>query len=394
MRRLPEWLKPLHTNGLLATVDDAGDVIGVTSGEVMTDDLLGKLASLPKLRELDLGATKGLTRRGVAHLTKLPALEKLVLSAVNDAGDGLGDAAIEAASRVPTLRELSVSECGTSDAGVRLLQTMPQLTHLTLNEGRLTDAAITSIARLTRLRHLDLSSHVGTISYGRMRFSPGALRQLAKLRELEELQLAGQSPSPDLFLARFPKLTSLSVGDVDDLAAARMARYRSLRQLGLLDSGITDEGLKSIATLTHLRRLSLRSTVITDAGIAHLRNLPHLEHLELRATRVGDETLGHLAEIGTLTRLDLHGSGLPGAILGRRFTAEGLRHLRRLPRLRTLWLTNLRLNGGFGVLRELPQLRGLTLTITDITESEVDALEDGLPNTTVDALSGAGRIRP
>ena len=55
MRHLPEWLKPLYNHGLLATVDDAGSVITLTSGEVMTDDLLAKLETLPKLRELDLG---------------------------------------------------------------------------------------------------------------------------------------------------------------------------------------------------------------------------------------------------------------------------------------------------------------------------------------------------
>ena len=87
------------------------------------------------------------------------------------------------------------------------------------------------------------------------------------------LWLPGHAPSADLF--PFPKLTSLSVGEVDDTAATRIARCRGLRQLELLYSGITDDGLKSIATLPGLRRLSLSSTVITDAGMAHLKALPH-----------------------------------------------------------------------------------------------------------------------
>jgi len=128
--------------------------------------------------------------------------------------------------------------------------------------------------------------------------------------------------------------------------------------------------------------------------MAHLTALPHLEHVELRATEVTDETLRHLAEIRTLRRLDLYGSGLPGAHLGERFTAGGLQQLKRLPRLRTLWLTDLRLNGGFGVLKVLTQLRELSLTMTDISEGEVAALEDALPNTMVNAVSGAGRVEP
>jgi hypothetical protein len=393
LRHLPEWLKPLYNHGLLATVDDAGDVTALTSGNVMTDELLAKLELLPKLRELDLGATKALTKVGMAHLGKLPALEILRLYNVNDEGAGLGDAALEAVSRVPTLRELSVGECGTTDEGVRHLEAIPQLTHLALEqEGRLTDAALASVAKLKRLRHLCLSSYVGTVSYGRMHFTPEGLRQLASLQELVVLWLPGHAPSANLF--PFPKLTALSVGEVDDTAATRIAKCRSLRQLELVYSGITNDGLKAIATLPGLRRLSLSSTVITDAGMVHLKALPHLEHVELRATEVSDETLKHLAEIKTLTRLDLHGSGLPGVNLGERFTVEGLQQLKRLPRLRTLWLTNLRLNGGFGVLKDLAQLRELSLMMTDISVGEVAALEDALPNTTVTAVSGAGRIGP
>ena len=157
---------------------------------------------------------------------------------------------------------------------------------------------------------------------------------------------------------------------------------------------ITDDGLKAIAALPGLRHLSLSSRIVTDVGITHLKGLPHLEHLVLRATEVGDEALKHLAGIPTLTRLDLYGSGLPGVNLGDRFTSEGLRSLRRLPRLRTLWLTNARLNGGFKVLKELTQLRELTLMMTDITEGEVAELEDTLPLARITATTGAGRVRP
>ena len=97
-------------------------------------------------------------------------------------------------------------------------------------------------------------------------------------------------------------------------------------------SDITDDGLKKIATIPGLRHLNLSSAVITDAGIAHLESWSQLEHVELRATKVSDETLKHLAEIKSLTRLDLHGSGFPGASLGTRFTAEGLQHLKHLPK--------------------------------------------------------------
>ena len=175
LRHLPGWLKPHYNNGLLATVDDAGDVTSLTSGDIMTDELLAKLPSLPKLLELHIDSTRKLTKQGIAHFGHLPAIQKLSLSSVNIEGAGLGDAALEAVSRLGTLRKLSVAECGTSDAGARYLEGMTQLTHLTLRqEGRLTGSAISSIARLKHLRSLDLSSLVATEAYGRMHFTPKA----------------------------------------------------------------------------------------------------------------------------------------------------------------------------------------------------------------------------
>jgi hypothetical protein len=376
---------------LLATVDDAGDVIALSCGVVVTDDLLVRIATLPRLRELDIASTKSLTKRGIPNLGRMTSLEALRLTDVNEQGNGLGDAALAAASRIPNLRELSIAECGTTDDGVRYVRLMPRLTRLTLRqEGRLTDAALASVSRVKQLTRLDLSSYVATAAYGWMRFSPDSLSQLSALRDLEVLRLAGQAPKAELF--PMPKLKSLSVGAVDQAAAARIAQCGELRSLELLYSGITDEGLREIARLPELRRLSLSSTIVTDAGIAHLKALPNVEHVELRATSVGDEAIGHLSQMKTLTRVDLDGNGRPGAFPGRRFTADGLRRLKQLPGLRTLYLTNLELAGGSGALKELTQLRELSLMMTDIKDLEVADLEAALPDTVIHAANGAGRV--
>ena len=393
LKRLPDWLKPLYTHGLLATVDDAGNVTTITVGEVTTDELLAKFEALQSLGDLHIESTKTITPAGLTHLSNLGALKKLSLFDVNRQSAGLGDDAIKSICGLKSLRELSVSECGATDNGARFLEGMDQLTHLTLRqEGRLTDAALGSIAKLKGLRHLDLSSYVGTESYGWMRFTPEGLSQLIKLEELETLRLAGHAPAADFF--DFPKLMSVSVGGIDDAAASRIAQCRNLQSLELMYADITDDGLKQIATIGGLRRLSLNSTVISDAGMAHLTALPLLEQVELRATNVSDEALKRLAEIKTLTRLDLYGSGLAGVQFSKNFTIEGLQQLKSLPKLRTLWLTNLALDGGFGGLKELTQLRELTFMMTNISEGEIDSLEDALPHTTVHATSGGGLRLP
>lgn len=393
-RHLPDWLKPHFNHGLLATLDDDRNVVAITAGEAMTDELLGKLNTLPKLRELHVETTKRLTPAGLKQLAALSSLQKLSLYSLFHEGNGLGDAAIQGIVALKSLRELSLGTCGTTDAGVRLLEGMPQLTHLSLStEGRLTDAALTSIATLKRLKALSLSSYVATAQLGRMRFSAAAIRRLAGLHELEELHLVGHEVPADALV--FPRLKSLSLGfeSIDDAVAKRIAAFRELTSLDLVYTGITDDGLLKIAELPALKRLNLDSHVVTDAGIGHLKKLSTLEHLSLRAARLSDESLRHLAQIKSLRRVDLYGSGEPGAVVGKCFTIEGVQQLKALPNLRTLWLTNFESAGGFLGLKELTQLRQLTMMMTNLRDDELDALEDALPKTQIHHATGGGKAR-
>jgi hypothetical protein len=390
LRHLPEWLRPHYKHGLLAEVDDAGNVVSLTVSGIMTDDLLARLPSLLKLRELHIECTSNISPAGLAHLARLTELEKLSVFEVNVGGAGLGDEILRNSLKIATLRDLSVSECGLTDAGARFLEQMPQLSRLTLShEGRLTDAALNSVAKLKRLQGLHLPSYVSTESHGRMRFSANGLMQLTALTELEELGLAGHAPPAEFFV--FPKLTHLSVGGINDAAAAQIARCHDLERLELMYSLISDEGLRQIAALANLRQLDLNSTVITDAGIEHFKQSASLKHVSLRAP-IRDASLMHLSEIGTLERLDLSGSALPESQMGMNFTMEGLQHLKRLPNLRTLYLYNLRLEGGFSGLAKLRQLRALSLRMTNMQEDEFYRLEESMPETIISP--GLGKLLP
>src|SRR5439155_5214877 len=79
-RHLPEWLKVHYNGGLLASLDDDHNVVSITAGEVMSDELLGKLKTLPKLRELDIETTKLITPAGLKSLAELSSLRKLTAS--------------------------------------------------------------------------------------------------------------------------------------------------------------------------------------------------------------------------------------------------------------------------------------------------------------------------
>ncbi len=394
---LPDWLKPPYNHGLLANIDDDNQVFSIYASGALTDELLARFKTLPKLRELDIGYTKTITAAGLAHLAQLTALEKLTLSSLSAAGERLGDEALKHIVGLKSLRELHLHECGTTDAGIRLLEQMPQLTHLDVyQEGRLTDAAIASIAKLKRLKHLGLNAYVGSQELGWMRFSKEATKSLAGLQELEHLHLVGQGISSETL--QFSRLKSLSLGiEADDACAARIAECRQLQSLQLVFTSITDDGLKAISGLTELKRLNIDSHIITDTGIGHVKTLPKLDHLSLRASKLTDESLAHIAEIKSLTRLDINGSGRPGFVIPGNlpqasFTVSGLLKLKVLPNLRTLWLTNFSSSGGYSALKELKQLTELTFMMADLSSTDFSILEEALPNTRITSATGGGGL--
>jgi WD40 repeat protein/beta-lactamase regulating signal transducer with metallopeptidase domain len=392
--RLPDWLKPHYGQGLLADVNDNGAVVSITASRIVTDEILEKFATLPELRELSIEVTEHLTPTGLAAFGRMPKLGKLSLYEVNSGDNGLGDDALRNLVGLKSLRELSIGECGTTNVGAKFLEQMPQLTSLSLRqEGGLTDAALKSIGKLTRLTSLSLPSYVATQSYGRMQFSADAIRELKELKDLETLHLVGHEVPADAL--DFPKLTALSLGSaqVDDEVARQIAQHRELRTLELSFCSIGDNGLKQLATLPELERLDFSSTVATDEGIAHFRTNKSLKHFSLRSSDLTDESLKHLAQIKTLMRLDLSSGSPPTFGPTKGFTIAGLQELKVLPRLDTLWLTGFELHG-CGGLKELKHLRSLTFSMCSIAQTELDALEDALPDTNISNASGGGIWMP
>jgi hypothetical protein len=82
----------------------------------ITDRGLAPLASLQKLRELDLNFT-GLSDSGLIHLSKLTSLTYLDISLTN-----VSDAGVPALSKLVNLKVLRVRDSNMSSAGVKRLQ--------------------------------------------------------------------------------------------------------------------------------------------------------------------------------------------------------------------------------------------------------------------------------
>ena len=282
----PAWL---NGYGYVAKFDDQTNIVSVYLGEKADDELLAKLKTLPKLRELDIEETKMITPAGLAHLAELPALEKLSLYEMSHDGAGLGNDAMSIVSQIKSLRDLRVSYCSLTDVGLRALEGMTQLTALNLSHNQLTDVGMKSLAGLTNLQSLDV---------GDMRITDEGVRQLSQLTELRELSLGGLKISGKTLA--FTHLQSLTIGGdlVTDATLDHIVQCSDLRHLGLLWTRISDDGLERVASLKELRSLNLTSKVITDDGIAHLhcfaesgayRNARHANERRVAQTPVTDQ---------------------------------------------------------------------------------------------------------
>jgi hypothetical protein len=98
--------------------------------------------------------------------------------------------------------------------------------------------------------------------------SADGLEILAKLSNLQELLLYGGRPN------------------VDDDDLQFLAGHANLNTLQLVNTEVTDHGLRVLATLPSLRavelhRDSFRHKTLTDAGLHSLRVLQKLEHLDI-----------------------------------------------------------------------------------------------------------------
>jgi internalin A len=119
-------------------------------------------------------------------------------------------------------------------------------------------------------------------------------------------------------LARLPRLDGADF-DESDLGDSGLARLQGLdlHYLCLLQTKVTDAGVRHIRSLTNLEDLYLSSTSVGDAGMADLATLPKLLVLHVSETNVTDLGIKSIVKLPALKILDLRGTrmGDDGAAL-------------------------------------------------------------------------------
>ena len=151
-----------------------------------------------------------------------------------------------------------------------------------------------------------------------------------------------------------------------------LAEFTSLKSLNVNDLAITDDGLKKINKLKSLEQLYLIRTKITDDGMREIAELTNLNLLDLNFTRITDAGLKHVSQLKNLKSLHLCGSSI---------TDKGLKELAGLENLTYLELVETKVSDdGLKTLSELKNLKTVFLNRTNTTHQGVDELKQALPN--------------
>lgn len=144
----------------------------------------------------------------------------------------------------------------------------------------------------------------------------------------------------------------------------------NVRSVVLNDTNVSDLGLRHLSRVKGVESFAVgNGRSVTNAGLEHLARMNELKDLALVGTQVSDEGIEQLANAGGIERLCL--SSISDA---------GLRHLNKLPNLRRLELINSEITHvGVEHLKSIRRLTSLNLIRCNISDENARALKRGLP---------------
>jgi hypothetical protein len=242
-----------------------------------------------------------------------------------------------------------------------LAKAFPDLVELDLSSNtNLSAAAIKWIAELGKLRKLTLMQ---------TRLNDLGSRRLAKLRDLETLDLRGNMEAGDMtldVLGKLPHLRALKHRStvVTDDGIERLAASGSLASLLAQDFAITSAAGPALGRIRTLESLEIfRCQGFGSDGVRALAGLP-LKRLTLRdLPEVGDAALAVLPDLPALQRLYLHELASVGD--------EGLAHLAAAQQVAVLdlWSLPRMTDATIDVIAALPGLKELSIRETGVTDA-------------------------
>jgi hypothetical protein len=313
------------------------------------------IAQITKLQSLEmLSPPKGLTNRGLSHISQLNSLKVLSLhdweSRITNAG------LTRFLPKLTKLEKLKLYNKHIDDDGLVCLAELPMLSHLNIRYGNFTDAGMAFVKKCSSLRNLDLIN---------LPITDVGVYHLSSLIRLEDLNLYNTEITDRglAYLKSMPFLKKLDIGK-------RSNRVNGTPQ-------ISDDGMVHIKEIKTLEYLDMYSVDLTDKGLACLGQLPKLKKLGIPTVRYtnpkdykywySDDGLAELAKLPLLEELFIGGTHITGI---------GIAHLSKLKKLKILQFSDAsRLtDSGLAELKALQPLERLTLNCKNITISSLSHL--------------------
>lgn len=268
-------------------------------GNKLTDADLAALEPLDTLRSLDLIACDELSATGMRELKRFPNLETLFFPLSARTRPGL-----EVLGRLNKLKTLWFSpyannpDTHVTDADIPAIKAVKQLRELHCPAFGLTDAGVKDLTNLPELEILNLGSYA--INTGKQITDEGLtqLKALPKLREFtlldSQITDAGLKHIGQLRQLKSLNLSAFLHSNITDTGMKELERLNELETLDLSGTRVTDAGLKSIKALGNLKDLRISNMPITDAGLSELRVCKSLKKVTVIGTKVTDAGVAEL----------------------------------------------------------------------------------------------------
>jgi hypothetical protein len=246
--------------------------LNLSSNARLTDAAAREIAKLRELETLEL-LFCDFGEFAMLHIASLPKLRMLDIRANMTIGNG----GMRTLARLPALRALRHRSSAVTDDGMRALAEAPAMTDLFIQDFSITGQSGQYLRQMERLTTLTIFRCESFDSCG--------LLELRGLR-LTRLVLRGL-PVDNSAMEVFAELTTLrrlelhELHSVSDAGMANLVHLENLEFLDIWDTPVADRTMEIVAKLPALRTLQLRATEITDKGLELLLSMPSLESVRL-----------------------------------------------------------------------------------------------------------------
>jgi len=367
------------------------------------DVAMAILAVMGPIGQVDITSAIGEKVTSIKALN--PDMEPFFLTRVSMNSPKVDDDTLQmfAGKKLNAVERLTLNGTKITGPGLRhVTQSMPYLRTVQFQYAPITDAGLTELAKLRELRELDLFY---------TKVTDGGMHVLRNFPELDYLNLHQTAVTSASFYSfdMLPKLSQFKAPPAFDDFAMPFLTEKKIKILDLSKTQVTDDGLKHLGNGKepdkggnhyYLLNLFLDDTHVTDAALDTIVKFPNLQSLSLNNTRVSDAGLAKLVGHKKLLQLRLNGTDITDAGLellkelpnlsslemsDTNLTGDGLQHLAGLGKLSHLHLKNTKIDdSALKHLQKFKSLKYVPVNGTQVTTEGINQLKTALPKLTVD----------